>query len=408
MRLNTTCKLPLATVGMAMVINFISYLDRVCMSVAGPGIRKEFGFTATQLGWIFGVFSLSYALLQAPWGVLADRLGGRRIVAQAMFGWSAFTAITAAGWSFSSLIAIRFAFGALEAGLAPAVAAIVRELVPEKLRSTAFGLFLGAGRLGGAFAPAMTAVIVLQAGWRAPFLVFAGLGVAAAFAWKITVPPLSSSNPLWHSSVPRRTSLKLLTVPVAALLLVAFAYTFMWQFYATWFPTYLIERFGYSLAQAGRFASLPFLFGIAGNWLGGYWVDRITRSLGVAFGRTALGSAALLLSAVALAIGSHQSSPIRCIWELSAAAGLGDAFLSAAWTSALDLGGRSGAALSGIMNTASNLGAMLSPIMLGWARQQSGGWLLPLTLAASSTLFAAVVWPCVNFFPRHRKPEAFD
>ena len=89
MRRSPVGSLPLATVGMAMAINVVSYLDRVCMSVAGPFISKEFGFTATQLGWVFGIFSLSYAIMQAPWGMLADRFGGSKIVAQAMLGWSA-------------------------------------------------------------------------------------------------------------------------------------------------------------------------------------------------------------------------------------------------------------------------------------------------------------------------------
>ena len=186
-------------------------------------------------------------------------------------------------------------------------------------------------------------------------------------------------------------------MPVAALLLTALAYTFMWQFYATWFPTYLIERFGYSVSEAGAYASLPFLFGIAGNWVGGYSVDRISNVLGAGFGRTLTGSIALLVSAAMFAIGANDSSPIRSIWELSAAAGLGDIFLSAAWTSATELGKESTGALSGLMNTASNLGATLSPVILGWARQRSGNWQLPLMLAACAPITSAAIWPLVNW-----------
>jgi MFS family permease len=137
--------------------------------VAGPFIRKEFGLTVTQLGWAFGVFSFSYALMQAPSGIVADRLGGGKIVAPAMFGWSAFTALTAAAYKLPMLIGIRFTFGALEASLSPAVASIFRENVREGIRSTVFGLFLSGGRLGGAFTPALTAAIVLRLCWRRRF-----------------------------------------------------------------------------------------------------------------------------------------------------------------------------------------------------------------------------------------------
>jgi ACS family glucarate transporter-like MFS transporter len=397
MRRSVVANLPLATVAMAMTINFVSYLDRVCMSVAGPFIRKEFGFTATQLGWVFGIFSLSYALMQAPWGMLADRLDGRKIVAPAMLGWSAFTALTATTYSLPSLIGVRFTFGALEAGLAPAMAAIFRETVPARSRSTAFGLFLSGGRLGGAFAPALTAAIVLWQGWRAPFFIFAGVGVAATLAWSLIVRP-ANHYPVRKSSA--ATWRELVTWPVAALLLTAFGYTLMWQFYATWFPTYLVERFDYSVSQAATYASLPFLFGMAGNWAGGYLIDRISISLGAHVGRTLAGCTALFASGAVFAIGAHDSSPIRSVWELSAAAGLGDIFLSAAWTSATELGKESAAALSGHMNTASNLGGMLSPILLGWARQQPGGWRFALLLAALAPLLSAAIWPSVN---RRRK-----
>jgi nitrate/nitrite transporter NarK len=183
---------------------------------------------------------------------------------------------------------------------------------------------------------------------------------------------------------------------VAALLLTALAYTFMWQFYATWFPTYLVERFGYSISEAGAYTSLPFLFGIAGNWVGGYSVDRMSNVLGAGIGRTLTGSIALLVSAAVFAIGANDSSPMRSVWELSAAAGLGDVFLSAAWTSAIELGNESAGALSGFMNTASNLGATLSPVILGWARERSGHWQLPLMLAACAPITSAAIWPLVN------------
>jgi MFS transporter, ACS family, D-galactonate transporter len=76
--------LPLVTSAMAMLINFVSYLDRISISVPAPSIRKEFRLSSLQIGWVFAVFSLSYASLQTPWGILADRSESRTIVAIAM------------------------------------------------------------------------------------------------------------------------------------------------------------------------------------------------------------------------------------------------------------------------------------------------------------------------------------
>jgi ACS family glucarate transporter-like MFS transporter len=175
----------------------------------------------------------------------------------------------------------------------------------------------------------------------------------------------------------------------------------MWQFFATWFPTYIMERFHYSVSAAGSYASFPFLLGVAGNWLGGLFIDQASASWGPGKGRAVAGSVALTASAVTLTLGMHDPSPIRSIWLLSAAAGLGDIFLSAAWVSAVDLGRSSAAALGGLMNTASNIGAMLSPVVLGWSREHSGGWQVPLTMAAFATFVSAAIWPFANCLVKH-------
>jgi ACS family glucarate transporter-like MFS transporter len=387
--------LPLVTVAMAMSINFVSYLDRVSISVAAPSMRKEFDLSSFQTGWVFAVFSLSYAFLQTPWGILADRFECRTIVAIAMTGWSAFTALTAIAFNFASLIIIRFIFGALEAGLAPAIAALVRERISTGRRSLAFGLFLSGGRIGGAFAPAATAAILFWGGWRAPFLVFGAVGVAVVVAWLLLVHRYSDDARRLKPSAPFGD---FVSIPILALLLTVLGYTFMWQFFATWFPTYIIERFHYSVSAAGSYAGLPFLFGVAGNLLGGLFVDQASAFWGPGKGRAVAGSVALIASAIALILGMHDLSPIRSIWLLSAAAGLGDIFLSAAWVSAIDLGRSSAAALGGLMNTASNIGAMLSPVVLGWSREQSGSWQVPLTMAALATFVSAAIWPFANCF----------
>src|SRR6187551_3622159 len=107
---------------LALLINMICYTDRVCIAIAGPEMRSAFGLSQVQMGLVFSIFSLSYFLGQTPWGILADRYGSRHIVTFAIAGWSVFTALTATAWSFVSLIAIRFTFGALEAAFSPSVA----------------------------------------------------------------------------------------------------------------------------------------------------------------------------------------------------------------------------------------------------------------------------------------------
>ena len=111
---------------------------------------SEFGFTPFEMGQVFSAFSLSYAIFQAPWGAAADRFGARAIVTLGIVGWSLFTGLTAAAWNLISLLAIRFAFGAIEACLSPAVSSAFGHWIPVERRSTAFG-FGVSGRPVGAY-----------------------------------------------------------------------------------------------------------------------------------------------------------------------------------------------------------------------------------------------------------------
>jgi ACS family glucarate transporter-like MFS transporter len=71
-------------------------------------------------------------------------------------------------------------------------------------------------------------------------------------------------------------------------------------------------------------------------------------------------------------------------------------FLGAAWTSALSIGGKSGGAVAGLMNAASNLGGFASPVLLGWALQVWRDWDSVLMVAVMTNAVAAFLWLGVN------------
>src|SRR5260370_34396255 len=114
----------------------LCYTDRVCIAVAGPRIRSELGLSQAQLGLVFSIFFLAYAVAQAPWGMLADRFGSRGIVTAAIFCWSGFTALTGAVGGFLSMLAARFTFGTVAAALSPPTATAFTAWRPAPGRST--------------------------------------------------------------------------------------------------------------------------------------------------------------------------------------------------------------------------------------------------------------------------------
>src|SRR6516164_845917 len=83
-------------IALALLIDMMAYLDRVCISVGAPKITAAFSLSVTEMGMVFGIFNLAYSLFQPPWGVVADRYGARLTVTLGILWWSLFTGLTAA------------------------------------------------------------------------------------------------------------------------------------------------------------------------------------------------------------------------------------------------------------------------------------------------------------------------
>jgi MFS family permease len=410
---------------LALLINMICYTDRVCIAVAGPEMRRAFGFSQVQMGLVFSIFSLSYFLGQTPWGILADRFGSRHIITFAIAGWSVFTALTATAWSFISLLAIRFTFGALEAAFSPSVASAFSRWVPVNERATAFGAFLGGGRLGGAITPPIAGFLVLHYGWRVPFVIFGVFGLLWSvlwYAWYRNSPEEHRSvTPAEQAVIARTTHARsesgtpnapapwarlLRSSRLWCLLAAAFGSTFMWQFYITWFPTYLREHRGMSLTESSFYAGLPLLLGVGANWIGGVLTDSIGRRTDDRFARTLIGFVSLTCGAVLMSAGIWCAQPGLAALLMGMAAGAVDLYLGAAWSSATDIGGTSGGAVAGLMNAASNCAGFASPALMGWVLQRSNDWNAVLYMGVATTSVAAVLWLFVN--PRYQKMPVPD
>ena len=74
-------------VALATTLAMVTYLDRVAIGTLAPGIRRDLGLTAVQMGWIFTAFQLAYGLFEVPTGRWADRVGTRSVTARIVIWW---------------------------------------------------------------------------------------------------------------------------------------------------------------------------------------------------------------------------------------------------------------------------------------------------------------------------------
>jgi len=155
----------------------ITYLDRVNISTAAPVISKEFGFDKVTMGFIFSAFVWAYAAFQVPGGWLGDRFGARNVLTIIVTYWSLMTAATAAAFSATSFIVVRFLFGIGEAGAFPVATRAMQNWYPKQERGFVQGITHSASRLGAAIAPPIVVLIMTAFNWQAVFYVCGAVGI---------------------------------------------------------------------------------------------------------------------------------------------------------------------------------------------------------------------------------------
>src|SRR6185295_5915985 len=171
--------------GFLVLLFAITYIDRVCISVAGPRMQEDLGIDPIGWGWVTAMFTLSYCLFEIPTGALGDRMGPRRVLTRVVLWWSAFTSLTGMMSNYYLLLLTRFSFGAGEAGAFPNASIVISRWFPSTQRASIAGVMLMASQLGGAFAPLLVVPIQIRYGWRASVYVFGAVGVVWAAVWYI-------------------------------------------------------------------------------------------------------------------------------------------------------------------------------------------------------------------------------
>lgn len=151
-----------AVVFAGMLMAMLLYLDRFCVGIAQPYIKQDLGLSTFQVGFFFSAFFLTYALFQVPSGWLTDRYGSRVMLVVYVLTWSFFTAMMGLSYGFIMLLVMRAAYGIGQAGAYPTSASVISKWVPFQSRGTASSIVAVGGRMGGAIAPILTALLIVM------------------------------------------------------------------------------------------------------------------------------------------------------------------------------------------------------------------------------------------------------
>jgi hypothetical protein len=172
-----------------------------------------------------------------------------------------------------------------------------------------------------------------------------------------------------------------------------FCLNFVIYFFITWFPTYLVQARGFSLAQLGTLGLLPGLVAIPSGWLGGVTSDALYRrgwSL-TAARKTCLVGGMLMSSVITFSVFAIYVA-LACF-----AIAYGSLAFTAAniWSLPGDVAPTQAhvASIGGIQNFASNLAGILTTTFTGvMLTITSGSFVVPLTVAGGFCILGAAVY----------------
>jgi ACS family glucarate transporter-like MFS transporter len=390
------------------LLSLLLYIDRACISAAKGAISDSLGFSDKQMGWVLSIFALGYALFQVPSGIAGDKFGPRKVLTAVVTLWSIFTAFTGIAWNYSSMLIVRFLFGAGEAGAFPNMARTIYSWMPVKERGITQGINFSGSRIGSAFALPVVAWMITEIGWRTSFYILGGIGMLWSAAWYA----FFRDNPEDHPNISEAEKELILAerqeqstekASISASIVFSsknvwiamsqyFASNFTFFFTLTWLLPYVKETYNLGLQEAGWYASIPILCGALGNWFSGWLIDRIYKSGKWKMSRVIPAVMGFSLAALGLVFSVFMSEVEWAIFFLSIAVFGADMTLSPSWSLCIDIGKENSGAVSGTMNMAGNIGAFITALSFPYFVDWFGGVKPFFFIAASLCVMAIFLW----------------
>lgn len=417
------------------------YLDRVCISevLKHKSVLAELGLSPAQTDFTLSAFFWSYALLQVPAGWLSDRFGARYVLAGYVLAWSLCTALTGLAAGFLGMALLRMGIGAAQAGAYPTAGALLSRWMPLYERGTASALVAFGGRVGGAMAPSLTAILIeLCRGWRPVMGIYGLAGALTAVAFWLVFRERPSDHPSCNEEeralvtpfpeqgravrqqdsfnevaanmaappsgaavgpTPRHTADCCSTArPMARpdglhvlgtlarlstslnmwqMCLLQFATNVGWVFLITKLADYLKNVKKVPNVTGGLMVTVVLLVGMLGMLLGGPLADRAVQRWGLRLGRAMPLAGSRFLAAFGYLGVLWFDDPwaeTACFALVALATDLG---VPACWAYMQDVGGKLVGMILGWGNMWGNLGAALSPVLVGTVLRRwdtNGDW----------------------------------
>jgi len=273
-------------VGVGVLVKMTSLgFGRFAYPMLLPSMRGSLGFNYSEMGLLSGAIMLGYLLFSLIGGMLATRLGPKRIViASLLCGALSMFSISRLS-EFSPLLFFSFAMGAGAAGSHISITTLPMAWFEERRLGRAVGVVTGGTGLGIIVTGLLLPYLLFNLGkeaWRECWFLLALITfLVAVIGWVLLrekpnlmafLPPSLDGDNKFHP--PKRESHEL---TLKAIFIIYFIFGFAYNIYATYFVAYMIEEIRLTAKTAGDIWAI-FGWMCAGSGLiWGFVSDRLGR-----------------------------------------------------------------------------------------------------------------------------------
>ena len=275
------------------IATVINYVDRNALAIMWVEIGPELGMDEFDYARLVMVFMVGYAIGQALFGKIFDMIGTRIGFVLAIVIWSVSIMLHAVTRSFASLAAMRFTLAFGEAGNWPGATKSNAEWFPIRERALAQGIFNSGASLGAVISAPAIALLYLQFGWKATFVIIGLFGFLWLVPWLLIFKAPPDRHP-WLSAEEREYILtgqrdesasadeeqaapgwfEMLRFRQSwSVVASRFFLDPIWWLFVSWLPIYLAATFGFDIRQIGFSAWVPYVGAMVGALFGG-WLAR--------------------------------------------------------------------------------------------------------------------------------------
>jgi MFS family permease len=339
------------------------------VSAALPVLRSDMGLSLVAGGWMASLISLSGALMGAGAGMIADRIGHRRVALTGLLLMALGDVAGAWAGSEASLLLSRFIEGVGFLITVVAIPALMLQVVSPRHRSMVLGFWGVYMGLGMSLALFLAPAILAAFGWRGLWLASAApaLLCLAALGWSTRdLPAHGQSGGLPWSDI--AAAMKL---PGPWLMAACFAlFTLQWMSLMVWLPTFLVEQRGLSGGEAGFLTALIILINVLGSVAAGGLLHRkVPRAFLIGGCLIVSGLTAQGIFTNALA---DETRLALCLLFSAVGGVLPAAILAGAPLHAASP--RQVGLVNGMLVQGSNIGTTLGPPLIAFIVSWSGNW----------------------------------